>query len=432
MPNNNIEIYSEEVQDIIEHRPNWLIRNSIISIFLIIVIVLAVSCIIKYPETTVLQSLKIEPITPSYQFISQNQGNLKILKENHTKVQKGDWIAYIETTINISNIEELDRYIVETSPLIDSESLNSIKIKKNSQLGELEVYLNNFTKSLESLQAYVRINPEAYEVKALENDIKGQKSQIDIKQDEIKKIKENLDLKKSNLESNRQLYEKGYLSKSDYENILRDYNESEREYYSIQSSVQSYSSGITKSKDQSSQIAVGRQLNLVELKRNVINNFMILKEEFGRWKEKNMFIAPYDGEIDFLKVWNSNHYVAAGEHLITLKPMSEGIMARGYISGKNLGKVEIGQKATIKLEGYLNTEYGMLEGKVQNVSTYPDVEGLYAVTVKLPENLKTTYDVVIPYRPELSGQGEIILKDQTLFELFIKNIKTLIDNGNSQ
>jgi hypothetical protein len=172
-------------------------------------------------------------------------------------------------------------------------------------------------------------------------------------------------------------------------------------------------------------------MSLADMKRNCVTAYSIFKEEFSKWKEKHIFIAPYRGEIDFLKVWNSDHFVMAGDHLMTLKSTNMGIIGRGVITGKNFGKAQKAQKVIIKLDGYTSTEYGILEGKVNNVSIHPNKEGFYVVDIALPSELKTSYGEVIPFQPELSGHGEIILKDQSLFELFIKNIKKLIDNGNA-
>ncbi len=426
-----IEIYSEEVQNIIESRPNWLIRNSIISIFLVLVITLVVTNIIRYPETTKMQAFKIESLTPGYQFISKTQGNLKLLKKNHEIVDKGDWIAYIENTIDIQNIRSVSQYIENAIPFIESESFNNLTVKKDISIGELEIHLNNFNKSLESLQTYLEVNPESYQIKSNQNDIASQKSQIQIKKDEIKELEENLELQRSNMESYKKLFEKGYVSRVQFENVKIAYNEKEREYLNLLSSIESYTSNIVKSKDQSSQIRIGREINIVEMKRNTVNSFSILKEELERWKENNIFIAPYQGEIDYLKVWNDNHFVVPDQHLITLKPMYSGALGRGFITGINLGKVEVGQKVIIKLDGYVSTEYGVLEGVIKDVSSYPNSEGFYTVVMDLPKNLETSYGFAIPFRPELSGQAEIVLKDQSLFELFIKNFMTLIEDGNS-
>lgn len=429
MPN-EIEIYSEEVQSIIEHRPNWLIRNSILSIFLILVIVITVSMIVKYPESTVVQGFKLESKTPSYQFISQTQGNLKLLAKNGSKVKKGEWIAFVENTASVESIKEICEYVEFVEPLIYSDSIIQVPIKNEIKAGDLEIYYSGFLKNLETLKTYVELDPDSYKILSDKNEIIGQKTIINSKQQEIKKANENLELKKSKLDANLKLFEKGYLSKIDYENIKQEYNDAEKNYINLLTNVKTQETNIVQLKDRTSQTIVNKKVYLSDLKRNCINSFLVFKEELNKWKEKHIFIAPYNGEVDLLRVWNSNHFVNIGEHLITLKPIDTQVMGRGYITGKNLGKVKKDQKVIIKLDGYLSTEYGLLVGKVNSVSTYPNEENLYMVDVGLSE-LKTSYGVDIPFRPELAGHGEIILKDQTLFELFIKNIKKLVQNGNS-
>lgn len=431
MPNKNLNIFSEEVQDIIEQKPNWLIRNSIISIFTVLIIVIVISIMIKYPETTIINDFKLESIVPSYQFVAQSNGNLKLLIKNNSIVNKGDWIAFIENSISLNDFLNAEKYLKEIEPYITTDDINNIPINKHFNLGDLEIFYSTFFKNLEILKTHLKVNPESFKIQAFNNEILGQKNILQSKQKELKKIQEIILIQKSKLNANRELYEKGYLSKIEFENTLKEFNEIERNYLNLITTIKLHESNIVQIKDQATQSNVDNSLKLADMKRNCVNSYFIFKEEFSNWKDNHVFIAPYNGKVDFIKVWNSDHFVFTGDHLMSLKSTKLGIIGRGIINGKNIGKVHKDQKVIIKLDGYINSEYGFLEGKVRNVSIHPNKEGFYIVNISLPNDLKTSYGIAIPFQPELSGFGEIILKDQSLFELFIKNIIKFLDNDNT-
>ena len=69
---------------------------------------------------------------------------------------------------------------------------------------------------------------------------------------------------------------------------------------------------------------------------------------------------------------------------------NRGGFAGLFVGSQALGKVEIGQKVVIKLDGFPYLEYGTLEGQVSSVALVP-VEGKYLVEIDLPDGTTTTY-----------------------------------------
>lgn len=96
----------------------------------------------------------------------------------------------------------------------------------------------------------------------------------------------------------------------------------------------------------------------------------------------------------------------------------------------NSGKVISGEKVLIKLDNYQYQEFGMLEGRVQNVSLTPDKDGNYYVDVLLPKGLKTSYNKQLPFDKELKGNAEIVTKDLRLIDRFFFQIRKLLGYQN--
>jgi hypothetical protein len=77
------------------------------------------------------------------------------------------------------------------------------------------------------------------------------------------------------------------------------------------------------------------------------------------------------------------------------------------------------------LDNYRFQEYGILEGKVQNISLVPDEKGNYYVDIILPKGLKTSYNKQLPFDKELKGK-EIVTEDLRLIERFFYQIRKLL------
>ncbi|ATP58424.1 secretion protein HlyD [Pedobacter ginsengisoli] len=85
-----------------------------------------------------------------------------------------------------------------------------------------------------------------------------------------------------------------------------------------------------------------------------------------------------------------------------------------------------GEKILIKLDNYRFQEYGIVEGRVQNISFTPDEEGNYYEDVLLPKGLRTSYQKTLPFDKELKGNAEIVTQDLRLIERFFYQIRKLL------
>lgn len=89
----------------------------------------------------------------------------------------------------------------------------------------------------------------------------------------------------------------------------------------------------------------------------------------------------------------------------------------------NIGKLKEGQTVLIKLDGFPHREYGMVEGKLSQLSNSPGKDDSYWGYIELPHKLKTRYGHTLSYRNGLNGQAEIITADRRLAERLLSTIR---------
>jgi HlyD family secretion protein len=155
-----------------------------------------------------------------------------------------------------------------------------------------------------------------------------------------------------------------------------------------------------------------------------------LRTEIQAWELSYVLKAPIDGTITFTNYWIENQNVSAGEAIFTVIPDRDfQVIGKAMLPVARSGKVEAGQKVNIRLENFPENEYGILRGKVQNISLVPTQAGeaaYYTVEIGLPDSLVTTYRKELPYMPNMQGQADIITEDISLLERFFLPLKKIL------
>lgn len=127
--------------------------------------------------------------------------------------------------------------------------------------------------------------------------------------------------------------------------------------------------------------------------------------------------------------WIENQNVQAGETVFTTIPTgSFQLIGKAALPVARSGKVKIGQKVNIRLENFPENEFGILRGKVQNISLVPSQSGetiYYTVEIRLPEGLLTTYQKKLPYLPNMQGRADVITEDMSLLSRLFMPVRKI-------
>lgn len=88
--------------------------------------------------------------------------------------------------------------------------------------------------------------------------------------------------------------------------------------------------------------------------------------------------APVDGVVQQLAVTTVGGIVQAAQPLMVIVPCSGGgadasscnggVTVEAFVQNKDIGFIKVGQRVAVKLEAFNFTDYGLIEGKVTNIS----------------------------------------------------------------
>ncbi|WP_291123497.1 HlyD family secretion protein, partial [Flavobacterium sp. UBA6046] len=105
------------------------------------------------------------------------------------------------------------------------------------------------------------------------------------------------------------------------------------------------------------------------------------------------------------------------DNVFTIIPANEkGYIGKVKAPALNSGKIKIGQDVNIRLANFPDREFGVLKGKIKNISLTPDKDGNLLIDVSLANGLETSYKKQITFQQEMSGTADIVTEGLRLIE----------------
>ncbi|MWW24876.1 HlyD family secretion protein [Algibacter lectus] len=419
----DIDLRSEEVQEILSKVPHWMIRWGNVLFLVLIILLLFLSWLVKYPDIIASEALITTKIPPQKEY-AKITGKLEaILIKDNQEVSSGQRLAILENTANYKDVFKL-KSIIDTITLNRQYFKFPIDSLPLLFLGNIESQYALFENSYIQYQLNKELKPfsneavaNRYSISELNRRLRSLQSQKEINKTE-------LDFKKKDLQRHVLLFDKGIISAQDFENKQLEAAQAQRNYKNFESSISQIREGISNAKQTSKGTEINRVKEEMVLLKNVIQSFNQLKKAIRDWEYQYVLQSNINGKVSFLNFWNSNQTVNQGDLVFTIIPSgNSSFIAKLKAPGQNSGKIKIGQKVNLKIENYPDTEFGVLNGVVKNISIVPDVNGLYVIDVELPKVLVTSYGKTIDFKQEMRGSAEIITEDLRLIERFFYQFK---------
>jgi multidrug efflux pump subunit AcrA (membrane-fusion protein) len=422
----DIELRSESVQEVLSSPPAWIVRYGISFIFILLVVFVTGCWFVKYPDVIPAKAVITSQQPPERLESKVNSRIVKLCVANSSKVKKDAVIAILESTANFEDVLKLDKFV--TAIPSDYQTFHfPFKEMNNLQLGDIQSSYSQFHKAYIEHELNQKLHPYSEEITA------GKSSQTEnnnrltslYEQQKMEKIK--LSLSDIQYKRSLQLFEKGIISKYDLDVQKANNLQAGQNYNQINSSISQQKEAINQVKKQvvASQISQ-EKANVTDLS-SLFQALDELKKNIHIWKQNYLFVATYDGTFRFQNAWKENQLIRTGDLFATILPENQGqYLGNLKVPLQNSGKIQQNQKVLIKLDNFLYQEYGVLEGKVQSMSTVTDKDGNYFIEVAMPKGLKTSYGKDIKFDKELTGNAEIITDEMRLTERIFYQFKKII------
>ncbi|MBA6156381.1 HlyD family efflux transporter periplasmic adaptor subunit [Tenacibaculum sp. S7007] len=422
----DIEIRSEEVQEILSHVPNWMIRWGNTLFLGLIVMLLFISWFVKYPDVISTQVMVTTSFPPEKIYAKSTGQFQTFLTTDEKSVSKNEVLAIIENSASYKDVLLL-KSITDTIEIHQENFSFPIEKLPFLILGDITSSFSQFENDYSEYTLNNKLAPYKSETFANRMSVIEARGRLQILLSQKDLNKKELEFKEIDRERSIKLYEEGVISAKEKELKEIELLQAKRSYKSLENSISQMRELINNSSKNLEGTSIKKTQNDSRLKKKAIQSFLYLKKAIKDWEKQYALISSINGKVSFLSFWSKNQTVKSGELIFTIIPDEENsFVGKIKAPAANSGKIKKGQKVQIKLLNYPSDEFGELNGKVKSISLTPDEEGNYLIDVELPQNLKTTYDKTIAFRQEMKGTADIITEDLRLIERFFYQLRNIV------
>lgn len=422
----NINLRSEEMADILDKNPNWMLRWGNVIFLLILILVIALSYFIKYPDKISSKASVTTVIAPQKEYAQVSAKIAEIFVEDKEIVSKNQPLAILENNANYKDVILLKTFLdsIVFNKLKPSMSLNLLPVLS---LGEIQSNYSNFESNYTKYYLFNKISPHSNELLSSKNSIRQLKNQLlNLKIQKDKSATE-LKFKKSELNRQQVLFDKGIISLSEFDKAQLEYLQYDREFEIFDFNDSKIKVLIEEMQINLSNASNEIFINEISLLNNVNQSISEINKSIKEWEHKYVLKSDIDGTVSFLDFWSIHQTVNEGDLIFTVIPKNNSnFIAKILAPKESSGKIKIGQRVRISLDNYPYSEFGTLIGKVKNIALMPNVAGLYYIEVELPFQLRTSFNKEIDFKQEMSGTSEIITEDLKLIDRIFYQFKDLI------
>lgn len=426
MPDNkHIELRSEDVQEILTKVPHWMIRWGNVVILTVLLSLLIMSWVVRYPDI-ITSEITITTQIPPQRLITKSSGRIeKIFIKNGETVSANTALAVIENTAHYQDV-----FLLKS--IIDTLKINKNFIKfpfeslPSMQLGEIEGSFAVFEKDFIAYSLNRNLQPYKVEGAAQNYEVIEIKERLNLLQQQKQISETEIQLKKKELDRYKKLYEKGIISTQEWETKNLDYLQTEKNLRGLSSSISQMKSSLNDLNKNSKSTKINETKDDVSLFRNVIQSYNQLKKAIADWELAYVLRSSIAGEVSFMQIWTENQTITAGDNVFSIIPKeADNYIGKIKAKAQNSGKIKVGQNVNIRLANYPDREFGVIRGKIQSMSLTPDKDGNLLIDVSLPNKLETSYHKKIAFRQEMSGTADIITQDLRLIERLLYQFRDL-------
>lgn len=264
----------------------------------------------------------------------------------------------------------------------DSKSIQNQLQHKSLELRRIEAELNGkpfLRENADSTELFNRIYAEYQSNRrALDDDIAAERANMQKAYSDLaatKEIQHKLEQTLPGYQAQEAAYDKlvkdGFAGKLMGQEKQRERIEAEQDLRAQEFNSKSLQASIAQSQKRLNQIQSDYRQQLEAERVAIYAEHQTLEQEWAKQSHKNSLLelkAPQAGIVKDLATHTPGTVVSPGTVLMTLVPNNEVLQAEVWLKNEDAGFVHAGQIVKVKLMAYPFQKYGMIDGKVLQVS----------------------------------------------------------------
>ena len=428
--------HSEEAQEILGRIPPWIIRWGITIVFLLFAVIILGCCFIRYPER-VIGTVTITTINGPVEIVAKLSGNFDMISvSNGDVVTEGDILGIMRTGADYRDVLSADSCLLILATHSPKEAVFNEFLYCPLLMGELQNEWTSFISSCKRYKDYISRSVISKKRILIKEQISKQQEQYYQMQRQFTTMIEDLSYEEKSFVRDSLLFSLNMVSEQEYENAARRVLQNRNLVAAMKSQIITAELAIIQLEQQIVELSIREEDEIYEFEENIRICLERVRSCICEWKLSYLLTSPINGKVSFVRKWDRGQFIKEREHYLTVVPNNpSSTIGIVRIPQAGFGKVNVGQKVNVKLDGYPYAEYGILIGIVRNISLVPEESAnnqttpQYTAEIMFPSRLKTTYGKELRLIQKSNGIAEIITGEKTLIMRFLNPIVALFKNG---
>lgn len=423
-----IELRSEEVQEVMGQIPAWIVRWGITILFIVVLAILVGSYFFKYPDVIV-SDMTLTSHHPVARIVARSSGKISSLYVHDGEQVKVNMpLAVIENPASTEDVIRLKEMLKCNQEKPDRMVLLLLSGKELA-LGAIQSAYTSFLNSLHEYRNYRELDYYPKKIRSIRVQIDRHKVYYENLKRQQQVVEAQYVIAGQQYARDSLLFAKQVISPSECEGAKSTWLQSRYSLEGANASLESQKIQI----GQLEESLLDLELQQAEKESVLLQGYRMAAEslmnEITSWELNYSLLSPMVGRVAFTKYWNDNQYVPAGEEIFSVVPEeNEQLVGKALLPAQRSGKVKVGQRVIVRFTNYPDQEFGVVNGLVAVISQVP-MENEYMVEIAFPDGLVTNYGKLLPVSHEMKATAEIVTEELRLIERFFQPLKKILKEG---
>ncbi len=322
-----------------------------------------------------------------------------------TRLENDLIVATLQSARSQAVLEGIDgkEVVLKFLPGIDDNRLTEARQQLDSQWGEYKAKLERLEADVTRCEADVRTNREM-----------------------VSTLEQTVPITRERAETFKTLYEQEVVSKQDYMDKERMRLEQEGQLAAQSEKLQESQAALDGAIKQRASLISETRRTIMDTQTDADQKITTNAQELIKAQQRHKLMkltAPVDGSVQQLAMHTIGGVVTPAQQLMVIVPLDDPLEVEAFVENKDIGFVNTGQEAEIKIETFPYTKYGTIHGEVKHVSSdaiQDEKRGLiYSSRVKLARTTVQVENKLVNLTPGMSVTVEIKTDKRRVIEYFL-------------
>ena len=367
---------SEEILDILNESPRWVVRMGATVITFLLLLFLAGTWFIRYPEI-LKGAVLVTTTSPTIRVVAEGEGRLmRLLVPSGATVRKGDVLAEMENRTKLENTALLQQLLLQTQAFLQDPHRSISLPNHGLTWGDLQADVLLLSQNYLDIK---QLQTDGFQLKQVQNLKTQLKALRQLQAVQTRKKELNAEAFNNTQEAyqtDQKLFAEGIYSRTEFQKKENDYLGKKREQEDPNENILRNELKLAELESELQTLEYAfvekQRLSMANISQAVQN----IENGLRHWQQQYLITAPSDGKLVYLQSLAENQFLKSGETLFAVAPELQDFIAQVELPVKGMGKASVGQKVVLKLDDYPFQEFGTVEGQVLSLTPTPDLKTL--------------------------------------------------------